>query len=164
MRTFVFADDSSNKFWNITLQGKQYLVTFGKVGSKGQTGLKDFPDEEAARAAHDKAVAEKLREGYDETTPKASPVAPAPLQQSLEAALVDDPDDLAAHSAYADYLMEHGDPRGELIQAQLALEDATRPAKERAALRKRETELLKKHAREWLGDVGRFLVGKWSGE
>jgi uncharacterized protein (TIGR02996 family) len=160
MRTFVFTDGKSNKFWNIERQGARTLVTFGRVGSKGQTQLKDFPDEAAARNAHDKFIAEKLAKGYVETTPRPA----APLQQSLEAALVDDPDDLAAHSAYADYLMEQGDPRGELTQVQLALEGAGRPEKERERLRRREGELLEKHARRWLGDVGRFLVGDWSGE
>jgi uncharacterized protein (TIGR02996 family) len=167
MRTFVFTDAKSNKFWNIDLQGTRFTVTFGKVGSKGQTQTKDFPDPAAARKAHDKLVAEKLGKGYVETTPGPSPAAaPAasPLQQSLEAALVEDPDDLAAHSAYADYLMEQGDPRGEFIQVQLALEDPGRPAKERAQLRKRETALLKQHGPQWLGDVGRFLAGDWSGE
>jgi uncharacterized protein (TIGR02996 family) len=46
------------------------------------------------------------------------------LREALEAALVENPDDLAAHRAYADHLMELGDPRGEFIQVQLALEDA----------------------------------------
>jgi uncharacterized protein (TIGR02996 family) len=163
MRTFVYTDDNSNKFWNIELQGSSFTVTFGKVGSKGQTQRKDFPDEDKARKAHDKLVAEKLGKGYVETTPKPSSAA-TPLQQSLEDALVENPDDLAAHSASADYLMEHGDPRGEFIQVQLALEDPRQPATERTRLRKREAALLKQHGRQWLGDLGRFLFGKWSGE
>lgn len=161
MRTFVFTDDKSNKFWNIALQGTSFTVTFGKVGTKGQTQTKDFPDEEKAWKAHDKLVAEKVGKGYVETTPKP---AASPLRQSLEQALAENPDDLAAHSAYADYLMEQGDPRGEFVQVQLALEDPKRTASERAQLQKREADLLKRHGRAWMGDVGRFLVGKWSGE
>jgi uncharacterized protein (TIGR02996 family) len=168
MRTFVFTDAKSNKFWHIDLHGDRFTVTFGKLGSKGQTQLKEFPDAAAARKAHDKLVAEKLAKGYVETTPApAAAIAPppaAPLQRSLEAALAEDPDDLAAHSAYADYLAEQGDPRGEFIQVQLALEDAGRSAGERKQLRTREAALLSQHARRWLGDVGRFLVGDWSGE
>jgi uncharacterized protein (TIGR02996 family) len=163
MRTFVFTDAKSNKFWNIDLQGTSFTVSFGKVGSKGQTQKKAFSDAEKARKAHDKLVAEKLAKGYVETTAR-TPASPAPLQQSLEEALVENPDDLATHSAYADYLMEQDDPRGELIQVQLALEDPARPAKERTRLRERENELLKQHGRQWLGDLGRFLFGKWSGE
>ena len=66
----------------------------------------------------------------------------SPLQQALEAALVENPDDLATHSAYADYLMEQDDPRGEFIQMQLALEDRGRGAEERAQLQARADELL----------------------
>ena len=48
------------------------------------------------------------------------------LRLALEQALVENPDDLAAHAAYADLLMEEGDPRGEFIQVQLALDEDDR--------------------------------------
>jgi uncharacterized protein (TIGR02996 family) len=164
MRTFVFTDAKSNKFWNIDLQGDSFTVTFGKVGTKGQTQTKEFSDPPKARAAHDKLVAEKLRKGYVETTPEApAPPPPAPLQRALEDALVENPDDLGAHSAYADYLMEQDDPRGEFIQVQLRLEDPARPAKQRKQVQQRESELLEEHGQQWLGDLGRFLFGDWSG-
>src|SRR5205814_2112544 len=86
------------------------------------------------------------------------------VRAALEQALADDPDDLASHSAYADFLAERGDPRGEFIQVQLALEGGQRPAEELERLRRREAELLARHARDWMGDAGRFLVGDWSGE
>lgn len=160
MRTFVQSDEKSQKFWNITLSGKTYTVTFGKVGTKGRFQVKDFPDEDKARAAYDKAIAEKLTKGYTETTPV--PAVPAtPLQHSLEMALVENPEDLAAHSAYADYLAEQGSPLGEFIQIQLAL--AAKPTEtERVRLQARESALLTLHAQTWLGDAGRFLVGHWS--
>src|SRR5262245_65921638 len=60
--------------------------------------------------------------------------------------------------AYADYLRDQGDPRGELIQVQLALEDAKRPAAERKRLKKREEELLAAHEREWLGELAPLLL------
>jgi uncharacterized protein (TIGR02996 family) len=178
MRTFIYTDSKSNKFWNIDLKTRSFTVNFGKVGTKGQTQTKKFSSEAAARKAHDKLVAEKLKKGYVEThggkeeeegeeeeEEEEEPAAAAsPLQKSLEAALVENPDDVGTHSAYADYLMEQGDPRGEFIQVQLALEDPARPAKERTQLQKREKALLKKHARQWLGDLRRFLVGDWSGE
>src|SRR5262249_28733887 len=146
MRTFVFTDATSNKFWNIALQGARFTVTFGKVGAKGQTRLKTFADEAAARKAHDKLIDEKLAKGYVDTS-AAPPPAPPPQQRALEDALAESPDDLAAHAVYADYLMERGEPRGELIQVQLALERDGLPAAERARLRKREGELLRQHAR-----------------
>jgi len=85
---------------------------------------------------------------------------PKTLGQVLEAALVKDPDDLATHAAYADHLSEQGDPRGEFIQVQLALEDPQRPAKERKSLMKREVELMMIHQRAWLTDLGPFLLDR----
>src|SRR5262245_30098562 len=76
-----------------------------------------------------------------------------PLQQALEAALVENPDDLAAHMAYGDYLAEQGDPRGEFVQVQIALEDDRRPPSERKRLAARVGELLEAHRDEWLGPL-----------
>src|SRR5262245_35419517 len=81
------------------------------------------------------------------------------LRDALEAALVEDPDDLATHRAYADYLQEQGDPRGEFIQVQLALEDPERIAEERRQLQTRERELLAEHGRKWLGILADELLG-----
>src|SRR5437016_5949383 len=133
MRTFTYTDEKSNKFWNIELVGKRFEVTFGKIGAKGQTQIKDFLDEAKAQKEHDKLVAEKVRKGYLETTPVAA-AAPTSLREALESALVANPDDLASHMAYADYLIEQGDPWGELIRVQLALADTSKPAGERKKL------------------------------
>jgi uncharacterized protein (TIGR02996 family) len=74
------------------------------------------------------------------------------LRDALEAALVEDPDDLATHRAYADYLQEQGDPRGEFIQVQLALEDPERTPEERWELERRERALMAKLSCGGLGD------------
>jgi uncharacterized protein (TIGR02996 family) len=74
-------------------------------------------------------------------------------RQALEEALVDNPDDRAAHAAYADLLMEAGEPRGEFIQVQLALEGPNCPPHERQRLQQREQELLAAHQRDWLGEL-----------
>jgi uncharacterized protein (TIGR02996 family) len=165
MRTFEFKDAKSNKFWHIELSGSSFTVTFGRIGTTGQTQTKTFANAATAKKEHDKLVAEKLKKGYVETTAAATTTpAISSEQKALEAALVAHADEVAAHSAYGDYLMEQGDPRGEFIQTQLALEDATRSKADRDTLRNREAALLKKHASQWLGDAGRFLVGQWSGE
>jgi uncharacterized protein (TIGR02996 family) len=75
------------------------------------------------------------------------------LRDALESALVENPDDLAAHYAYADYLQEQGDPRGEFIQVQLALEDPQRSEAERRKLQTRAKELLGENERAWLGTL-----------
>jgi uncharacterized protein (TIGR02996 family) len=75
------------------------------------------------------------------------------LREALEQAILADPDDRAAHMAHADFLAEQGDPRGELIQVQLALEDPALPAGERKKLQAREKKLLRAHRRDWLGPL-----------
>jgi uncharacterized protein (TIGR02996 family) len=80
------------------------------------------------------------------------------MREAFEQAILDEPDDRGHYAAYADWLQEQGDPRGELVQVQLALEDEGRPADERIALRMREKELLDKHEREWLGEMAPFLL------
>jgi predicted DNA-binding WGR domain protein len=68
MRMFEFSEGTSNKFWNIELKGKTVTVTFGRIGSAGQTKPKDFPTEAAAQKEYDKLIAEKTKKGYQETT------------------------------------------------------------------------------------------------
>jgi uncharacterized protein (TIGR02996 family) len=79
-------------------------------------------------------------------------VTPSPQEEWLERALVAEPYDVTAWSAYADYLAEKGDPRGEFMQIQRALEDELLPDDLYARLRDRARELLAAHEREWVGD------------
>jgi uncharacterized protein (TIGR02996 family) len=83
-----------------------------------------------------------------------------PLRQALEEALAADPDDRGTHMAYADHLQEQGDPRGEFISVQLALEDPSIRGAERKRLRGREKVLLDEHARAWLGELAPYLLGE----
>ena len=80
------------------------------------------------------------------------------LIRALEAALVAEPDDRATHAAYADLLVERGDPRGELIQAQLALEQLPRHSPQRDALRRRYATLAVEHGRALLGELAPYLL------
>jgi uncharacterized protein (TIGR02996 family) len=154
MRTFQYSDARSHKFWNIEVSGTGLTVTYGKVGSAGQTQTKTFATAEKAQAEADKLVREKLKKGYAETTPKAA-VSEA---EAFERALTADPDDVASWCAYADYLAERGDPRGELMQVQLALDTEPLPKAQREGLKKQEANLLKRHERDWLGPIAPFLL------
>jgi uncharacterized protein (TIGR02996 family) len=156
MRTFEYRGDGPGRFWSVEREGTTLILRSGKIGSRGRTQLKRFPDEESAQRDADKRVREKLARGYTETTPGTGPPS---LREALEAALAEDPDDLAAHMAYADHLQEEGDPRGEFIRVQLALEDESVPAAQRKRLRQRERELLDAHEREWLGELAPLLLG-----
>lgn len=164
MRTFQFSDAKSHKFWNIEVTGKSFTVTYGKVGTAGQTLTKSFAGNDRAQAEADKLINEKTKKGYVETTPKAA----ASHAESFDRALVADPHDLAGWCAYADYLAEQGDPRGEFMLAQIALEDESRSRTERADLKKQEAKLLKQHERDWLGPLAPVIldaatVAYWSG-
>lgn len=95
MRRFEFVEGSSSKFWEIGLEGSSFTVRWGRIGTTGQTQTKSFATNEAARAEHDKLVAEKLRKGYREvesaqdapvTPPTPGPATPAKQAQSAEAA------------------------------------------------------------------------------
>jgi uncharacterized protein (TIGR02996 family) len=156
MRSFTYRDGQTHKFWNISQDRTRLTVTSGRVNTKGRTTVRKFPSVKQAQAEHDRLIEKKLAEGYVEST-GAAPGAEPSLRAALEAAITENPDDLAAHMAYADHLMEQGDPRGEFVQVQLALEDPARPAKERKQLQRREAALLKEHRDAWLGALAPHL-------
>jgi uncharacterized protein (TIGR02996 family) len=148
MRTFQFSDAKSHKFWNIDVQGIGFTVTYGKVGTAGQSQIKRFASAAKAQSEAAKLVREKTAKGYRETTPKAA----ASQEEALERAVIADPDDQTPWSALADYLTEQGDPRGEFMQVQRALEIEDLSLVDRNRLRRRERELLATHEKEWVGD------------
>lgn len=63
-RELVYMDAHSSKFWNIELKGTAYTVTFGRIGTTGQSSTRTYPSEEAARKEMDKLIREKLGKGY----------------------------------------------------------------------------------------------------
>lgn len=62
--SLIYSDGHSSKFWKLVLQGTSHTVTFGRLGTTGQTQTKQFASEEAAQKAFDKLRLEKLRKGY----------------------------------------------------------------------------------------------------
>ena len=78
-------------------------------------------------------------------------------RQALEDFLAANPDDLAAHSAYADWLTENNDPRGEYIRLQLALEDRNQPADRLRAMEQAAFTLHQRYEQEWLGPFYQYI-------
>jgi uncharacterized protein (TIGR02996 family) len=119
---FELAEGGSSKFWEITLDGASHTVRFGKIGTGGQTSKKSFKNPGAARADHDKLVAEKTKKGYQlvRGSAPAGPVVKHARNDKLEAAIEKDPDSADAYLVYADWLQGESDPRGELIVMQHA--------------------------------------------
>lgn len=82
MRRFELSEGTSNKFWQIDLSGDSFTVTFGRIGTNGQTQTKSFDTATKAEAECEKLVKEKVKKGYAEVSTDgiapAAPVAPKP--------------------------------------------------------------------------------------
>jgi uncharacterized protein (TIGR02996 family) len=63
------------------------------------------------------------------------------------------PDDDLPRLIYADYLDDHGDPRGEFIRVQIERPRLRRDDPRRMELKAREDELLRRHREEWEGPL-----------
>ena len=58
-----FSDDGSSKFWRARVEGGTLYVNYGKIGTNGQTQVKELgPD--GAKKEFDKLVREKRKKGY----------------------------------------------------------------------------------------------------
>jgi uncharacterized protein (TIGR02996 family) len=73
--------------------------------------------------------------------------------EALLRAVYENLDDDGARRVYADWLVEQGDPRGELIALQVARATQALPL----AAERREVELLWKHGRAWLAPFARQI-------
>ena len=99
MPRYEFSEGSSNKFWEIKLDGASFTTTYGKIGTPGQTTLKQWKDAAEAKKEYEKLVHEKTKKGYalvgdgddaddDEEEDEAPPVkkaAPAPAAKPAPA-------------------------------------------------------------------------------
>jgi predicted DNA-binding WGR domain protein len=65
-RRFEFVEGTSSKFWEISVSNSQVSVTFGRIGTAGQTQNKGFADSSAAQQHADRLVQQKLAKGYVE--------------------------------------------------------------------------------------------------
>lgn len=64
MPRYEFSEGTSNKFWEINLSGKSFTTTYGKIGTSGQTTIKQFKSDAEAKKEYDKLIAEKVKKGY----------------------------------------------------------------------------------------------------
>jgi predicted DNA-binding WGR domain protein len=112
MRRFELVEGSSAKFWEIDLDGSSFTVTWGRLGTSGQTQTKSFDSDAKALKEHDKLVAEKTKKGYGEVeatgapaaataSPKAAPAPKAAATPKPAATATSDDDDGAAPAAPA---------------------------------------------------------------
>src|SRR4051812_20469044 len=68
----------------------------------------------------------------------------------------DHPNDDLPRLVLADWLQDHGDPRGEFVHVQVSRARLREDDPQAQTLRGRERTLLRKHALDWLGPLADF--------
>jgi superfamily I DNA and/or RNA helicase/predicted DNA-binding WGR domain protein len=61
---YVFSDSKSNKFWEVASKADKLIVRYGRIGTRGQSQIKTFADEERVELEKQKLVKEKINKGY----------------------------------------------------------------------------------------------------
>ncbi len=112
-RYFEFSEGSSNKFWEVWIDGTSVLTRYGKIGASGQTTVKDEGDAAAAQKLHDKLVKEKTGKGYQE---KSSGGGAAPAPPPTKAAPAKTVTAAPAKSAATPVTVEPGFRRFEFVE------------------------------------------------
>jgi predicted DNA-binding WGR domain protein len=64
MPRYEFKEGTSNKFWEVSLDGDTFTTRYGKIGTDGQETSKSFKTAAEAKKQYDKIVAEKVKKGY----------------------------------------------------------------------------------------------------
>jgi predicted DNA-binding WGR domain protein len=67
-RRFEFVDGKSFKFWDITVADCRVTVSYGRIGTSGQSQTKTFHDADEATRHVSKVAAAKVKKGYAEVT------------------------------------------------------------------------------------------------
>lgn len=64
-RTYLeFIEGTSSKFWQVVVEGNTHTVTYGKIGTPGQSKTKTFADATAAQNDANKLIKSKQKKGY----------------------------------------------------------------------------------------------------
>ena len=65
-KNLIFQDDSSNKFWRISVESSTLTVIYGRIGTTGRSDSKVFQSDIEAEKEANKLIAEKIKKGYKE--------------------------------------------------------------------------------------------------
>ena len=63
----TFIDGKSKKFWRAKTDGGDLHVNYGRIGSDGQTKIKELDSAAEAKAAMEKLAKQKRKKGYEDT-------------------------------------------------------------------------------------------------
>ncbi len=84
VRRFEMVEGASSKFWQISLDGASFTVTYGRIGSAGTSKTTSCASAETAKAEAEKLVAEKTRKGYNEVGGSSPPPFRPPVEISTD--------------------------------------------------------------------------------
>lgn len=73
MRRFEMKEGTASKFWEVSVDGNDVVVRFGRIGTDGQTKRKAAASPAAAQSEVDKLVREKTGKGYVEIGASGAP-------------------------------------------------------------------------------------------
>src|SRR5262245_65825725 len=86
-----------------------------------------------------------------------------PQHDDFLRAILAEPDEDAPRLVYADWLDEHGDPRGEFIRLQIERARLDEDDPRQAGLKQREGELFARYGMEWVAPFAPLLKVRGSG-
>ncbi|MDR2589103.1 MAG: WGR domain-containing protein, partial [Spirochaetales bacterium] len=81
----TYEDGTSKKFWKVQTSNKQVTVTFGRMGTAGQTQTREYASPADAEKDAAKQAAAKLKKGYKESSPPAASPSPAAASKASPA-------------------------------------------------------------------------------
>jgi len=91
----TYSDDRSNKFWRARVEDSTLYINFGRIGSDGQTQVKELGSYEDAVKQRDKVANQKRKKGYvdeapaeaaiEEVADEAAPTAPQTVDLAIDA-------------------------------------------------------------------------------
>jgi predicted DNA-binding WGR domain protein len=67
---------ASHKFYEITVEGTQITIRYGRIGDRGRFQTSNYPTPEKAQAAAQKKIKEKMRKGYEPAVMGVRPKRP----------------------------------------------------------------------------------------
>ncbi len=162
MKTWRLEHPTKDMFFEVFWDNLEVELVSGTIGSEGKTrhvGHGSPRDAERFIAAE---LAKRRKQGFEEVAPevpieiaRTAPIAPpAP---ALVAEIAAQPDDDAVRLVYADYLLGHGDPLGELIVVQCERARLPRWDRRHERLAAREDTLLMTFRPRWLGAIAKHV-------
>lgn len=150
----VAHQNGGDRFFEVVVRGARLFTRAGASGTDGWPDIDRMCDSpEQARAQAETLVEDKRREGY---RPVEHVVGEHARNRSIEAMILDDPDEVGNYLVYSDWLQSQGDPRGELIMLDYRY---SQPGKRHdARLFRHRKQFERQHKARFLPEILRSMI------